>query len=423
MSAPAIYAPLTPETLASRLGALPALRERLGPDPAAWQVREVGDGNLNLVFIVEGPAGSVICKQALPYVRLVGDSWPLTLQRSYFEYHALTRQAARAPGAVPAVYHFDEGQALLVLEFLSPHIILRRQLIAGRCFPKLAGDLGRFLARTLFRGSDLAMPASERKHDLALFARNDELCAITENLVFSDPYFEAKLNRHTSPQLDALVAELRQDRDLRVAAQQLKQAFTCNAETLVHGDLHTGSIMVTAGDTRMIDPEFAFYGPFAFDVGMLLANFWMAYFSQRGHEGDGPRDELRTYLLGVIDQTWSTFRAEFAHLWRTERTGILYPRSVFEDRGDALGAEQALDHLLHSIWTDALGFAGIEIHRRILGLAHNAEFETIADPDLRARCEAPALLFGRHLVVNRARISSPTALQSLAARLDSGTVR
>ncbi|RWJ80411.1 MAG: S-methyl-5-thioribose kinase, partial [Mesorhizobium sp.] len=79
---------------------------------------------------------------------------------------------------------------------------------------------------------------------LALFADNVELCDITENLVFSDPYFDAKMNRHTSPQLDGIVAELRADRDLKVEAQRLKHLFAANAETLLHGDLHSGSIMV-----------------------------------------------------------------------------------------------------------------------------------------------------------------------------------
>ena len=240
-------------------------------------MREVGDGNLNLVFIVEGDRGGAVVKQALPYVRLVGESWPLPLKRSFFEYHALTRQEARAgAGTVPAIYHFDEAQALIVMEFLSPHVILRRALIEGRMPPKIANDLGLFMARTLFRGSDLSMKARARKEDLALFADNAELCDITESLVFTDPYYEAAMNRHTSPQLDALVAELRADRDLKVEAQKLKHMFTANAETLVHGDLHSGSIMVTDGETRIIDPEFAFYGPMAFDVGMLLANFWMS---------------------------------------------------------------------------------------------------------------------------------------------------
>ncbi|MER8953820.1 S-methyl-5-thioribose kinase [Mesorhizobium sp. M0833] len=409
---------LSVETLAGRLGANEALCSQIGKDTSQWKVREVGDGNLNLVFIVEGAQGAAVVKQALPYVRLVGDSWPLPLRRSFFEYHALTRQQARAPGSVPEIYHFDEGQALIIMEYLSPHIILRRALIEGRQLPNIAKDIGLFMARTLFRGSDLHMATKDRKADLALFADNVELCDITENLVFSDPYFDAKMNRHTSPQLDGIVAELRADRDLKVEAQRMKHIFAANAETLLHGDLHSGSIMVTDTETRMIDPEFAFYGPIAFDVGMLLANFWMAFFSQRGHEQDGSRDAMRDYLLGVTVETWSVFRVEFSHLWRTERTGMLYQKSLFEDQGDRLGAEQALDHVLQSIWTDLLGFAGVEVHRRILGLAHNADFETIADPDLRARCEAKALKFGRHLAVNRRQIHSIDEVNRLAALIE-----
>jgi 5-methylthioribose kinase len=409
---------LSVETLPARLGNTKPMTDRIGADIRRWKVREVGDGNLNLVFIVEGAEGAAVVKQALPYVRLVGESWPLPLKRSFFEYHALTRQQARAGRLVPEVYHFDEGQALIVMEYLSPHIILRKALIAGQQLPKIATDIGLFMARTLFRGSDLHMKTRDRKADLALFADNVELCGITEDLVFTDPYFEAAMNRHTSPQLDALVAELRADRDLKVEAQRLKHLFAANAETLLHGDLHTGSIMVTDSDTRVIDPEFAFYGPVAFDVGMLLANYWMAYFSQSGHEGSGSRDAMRAYLLGVVVETWSVFRTEFAYLWRTERTGMLYHKSLFEDRNDTLGSEQALDRFLHSIWVDMLGFAGIEIHRRILGLAHNADFETIDDEDLRARCEAKALKFGRHLAVNRHSMHSLDEVNALAERIE-----
>ncbi len=422
MTLAAAFEALTAETLPRRLGATEALTSRIGDDAAGWRVREVGDGNLNLVFIVEGKNGAAIVKQALPYVRLVGESWPLPLKRSFFEYHALTRQDARAPGMVPQIYHFDEAQALIVMEFLSPHIILRKALIDGRQLPRIAEDLGRFVARTLFRGSDLHMSARARKDDLALFADNAELCDITESLVFTDPYYEAELNSHTTPQLDGIVAELRADRELKVEAQRLKHLFASSAETLVHGDLHSGSIMVTDEETKVIDPEFAFYGPMAFDVGMLLANFWMAYFSQAGHEEGSDRAGMRDYLLGVVADTWSVFRSEFAHLWRSERTGMLYDRRLFEDRGDELGAEQALDQTLHAIWTDMLGFAGVEIHRRILGLAHNADFETIEDKDLRARCETKALKFGRHLAVNRHRIASLDEVNALAARLEKGIV-
>lgn len=409
------FVALDVESLGRRLEGIAAVAAKVGPDGSHWKVREVGDGNLNLVFIVEGPSGSVVVKQALPYVRLVGESWPLPLKRSFFEYHALVRQEARAGvGTVPAIYHFDEAQALIVMEYLSPHVILRRRLIAGAMLPKIGRDLGLFAARTLFRGSDLCMPTRRRKQDVALFCDNVELCDITENLVFTDPYFEAELNRHTTPQLDGIVAELRADRDLKVEAQRLKHLFAAKAETLLHGDLHTGSVMVTDTDTRVIDPEFAFYGPIAFDVGMMLANFWMSFFSQRGHERNGDRAPMRDYLLGVTEEIWAVFRAEFAHLWRTERNGILYARSVFEERGDPLASEQALNGVLAEIWTDLLGFAGVECHRRILGLAHNADFESIEDPDLRASCERPALLFGRQIAVNRHRIHSIAEVNELA---------
>ncbi len=404
------YAPLSVETLGARLGGIETITRIVGSDSAAWQVKEVGDGNLNLVFIVKGSAGTVIVKQALPYVRLVGDSWPLPLKRAYYEYNALIRQAKRDPGTVPEVYHFDETQAIIVMAFLTPHIILRHSLMAGTRHDGLAGVLGRFCARTLFRGSPLSMDAARRKADIALFAESVELCDITETLVFSDPYFDAERNHHT-PGLDALVARLRADVDLKVGAHQMKERFLTRAETMLHGDLHTGSIMVTADETKVIDPEFALYGPMGFDIGMLLGNFWMAYFAQPGHGNDADYQE---WILGVIAEIWDTFTTEFSHLWRTERTGILFEASLFEDQGDGLGAEQALANKLQEIWQDTLGFAGVEMIRRTLSLAHIAENDSIEDEALRAQCEGRGLRLGRQLVVNRNGMDSIAVVNDLA---------
>ena len=44
-------------------------------------MREVGDGNINFVYIVEGPAGGLVVKQGLPYIRIARD-WALTQARS-----------------------------------------------------------------------------------------------------------------------------------------------------------------------------------------------------------------------------------------------------------------------------------------------------------------------------------------------------
>ena len=394
------YEPLRSETLSARLRTLPEMTMRLGPADG-WQVREVGDGNLNLVFIVEGSGRSLVVKQALPYARVVGESWPMSLDRAFFEYHALTRLGASDPGRLPELLLFDQVQALQIMEHLSPHIILRRGLIAGTIYPALGEQLGRYLARTLFRGSDLSMDTARRKADVALFAGNVELCGITEDLFFTDPFWDCPRNRHT-PALAAEVAAVRTDRDLKLTALEMKARFCMCAQTLLHGDLHTGSVMVSDTDTRVIDAEFATYGPMGFDIGSLLGNLWMAYLAQAGHRADDASgDAYRRWILWLIETIWDVFVAEFSLLWRTERTGILGGRELFEDQADPLGAELMLHRRLQQIWSDTLGFAGIEMHRRILGLAHIPEFETIANEELRAACERRALVAGRKLAVHR----------------------
>ena len=130
------YRPMTESTLAPYLAGFNEVAVILGGTAQDWKVSEVGDGNLNLVFIVRGPEGALIVKQALPYVRLVGDSWPLPLDRSFFESQALITEDAAAPGLVPKVILFDAMQALVVMEFLTPHIIMRKGLIDGVEFPR-----------------------------------------------------------------------------------------------------------------------------------------------------------------------------------------------------------------------------------------------------------------------------------------------
>ena len=236
----------------------------------------------------KGPTAGVVVEQALPYVRLVGQFWPLPPERRWFEYSALTEQARHAPRLTPKVFHFDRAQAMIVMEYLHPHVIMRKGLIRGIEYPRFADDIAEFLASTLFSTSVLAGTAAEHKARAELFAPNIALCKITEDLVFTDPYREAPLNRWTRPWLDAAKRAFERDSALKVAAQARKYQFMTSAQALIHGDLHTGSIMVTLEDTRVIDPEFAFIGPIGFDVGAVIGNLLLAFFAARG-----PRSRAR----------------------------------------------------------------------------------------------------------------------------------
>ena len=177
------------------------------------------------------------------------------------------------------------------MERCHPHVIMRRGMMQGIVYPAFAEQIADYLAAALYFTSDLAMPAVEKKALIAAFCGNTDLCRITEDLVFTDPYMVCGRNRWTSPQLDQQAASIRDDAELKRAVSALKLKFLGEAQALLHGDLHTGSIMVTEQDTKVIDPEFAFVGPMGFDVGKLLGELLLSFFSQRGHETSlGQRD-------------------------------------------------------------------------------------------------------------------------------------
>jgi 5-methylthioribose kinase len=409
------YAPLTEQTIRAFLESSPEVSKALGGRSQGWSVREVGDGNLNLVFIVKGPDGGVCVKQALPYVRLVGESWPLPIDRAHFEHEALKAEAAVVPELVPKIYLFDKIRAAIVMELLEPHIILRKGLIQGIRYPNLADDIARFAAQTLFSTSDLALPAAKKREQQSMFSLNTELCRITEDLVFTDPYRIAELNRWTTPQLDDIAAEFREDAPLKVAVQELKWMFLSRGEALLHGDLHTGSIMVTSEQTRVIDPEFAFYGPMGFDLGAFMANLLLSYFSQDGHATAGDdRKDYQHWLLDTLEMFWRRFETRFLELWRTGATGDAFVSGLFEDEPGRRALEAYRAGFMARLRQDSIGFAGAKMARRILGLAHVEDMESIKNIDLRARCERRALTLARELMLGRSSISSIAALRQLA---------
>ncbi|ERF85693.1 S-methyl-5-thioribose kinase [Bradyrhizobium viridifuturi] len=394
------YRILREADLRDYLAGLPAIVAKLGGAPAGWSVSEVGDGNLNLVFIVKGGSGGIAVKQALPYVRLVGESWPLPLSRAHYEHLALVHQARLAPGLVPAVLHHDAPLALTAMELLEPHIIMRKGLIGATRYPRFVEDISTFLAQTLFFSSDLALSAAEKKEGIAAFAGNHALCKITEDLIFTDPYRIAEQNRWTSPYLDATAAAFREDLDLHVAISRLKLKFMVSPEALLHGDLHTGSIMVTESETKVIDPEFAFYGPMGFDIGAVIGNLLMAYLASAGHERSvGERASFEAWLLETIEGVWTGFSRKFLELWRNEARGDGYPASLFDSEAGAARLEAERQAYMARLFQDTVGFAAAKTIRRILGLAHNIDFEWIADEKQRAICEARSLKLARNMML------------------------
>jgi 5-methylthioribose kinase len=401
--------------LTAYLGGVPAVRALLG-NTDELDVVEVGDGNLNFVYFVSNPRApekSVVVKQAPPFLRLVGTSWPLTRQRMEHEVAALRRFGALCPQHVPEVYHADSELFLMVMQRLSSHKILRQGLMEGIVYPKLGDHLSTYLAHTLFFCSDLFLAPHVKKEAVSA-AVNSELCKITEDLVFTYPFEDHPSNSY-SPALPRFAVErLRTSAALRIAVAEMKWAFMNHAESLLHGDLHTGSIMVNEDETFVIDPEFAFYGPMGFDVGAILANLWLAYFSRDWHGRAGGENpgHYQQWLLEQAAQIWNGFAEKFLNLWRDHESRS--KQHFIGEDPDAACSEAFRTHFVRRLFADTLGFAGCKMIRRIVGMAKVAEITSIPDEAARAEIEVRCLRFAEALLVQRQRFDGIDEVLALA---------
>ncbi|ADZ41530.1 TPA: S-methyl-5-thioribose kinase [Yersinia enterocolitica] len=363
---------------------------------------EIGDGNLNLVFKIRDAAGisRVIVKQALPYVRCVGESWPLTLDRARIEAETLLTHGQFCPQHTVNVLHHDAELAVMVQEDLSDHEIWRSELVKGKYYPQAAGQLAEYLAQTLFHTSDFYQSAQAKKAAVSRYT-NPELCQITEDLFFTDPYIDHERNNF-DPALLSEVQALRQDDALKLAVASLKHRFLSKAEALLHGDIHSGSIFVADGRLKAIDAEFGFYGPIGFDVGTALGNLLLNYCGLPGLAG--PRDAAagREQRLKDIHILWETFSHSFLALCK-EKT-----------QDSALATAGYARLFLQQVWQDAVGYCGSELIRRTIGLAHVADLDSIADDEMRRACQRHALSLGRTLILAAPRIDS---IDDLIARI------
>ena len=411
------YAPLDPPRLTATLAGLPPVAGRLGGRPDAWRVRQLSGGNLNLVHAVGGPAGSVCVKQSLPYLRLLGPSAPMPLDRILFEHRTLGAHGRVAPDRVPAVLHFDPTLCLLVMEYLDGYAPLRQGLMQTVRYPHLAQRVGDYVARTTFMTSDLALKPAERRARAAAMAGNAGMYRWMEELSYRDSYMVQERNAWSAPHLDEMAAAFRSDGPLKRAVCRLKLKYMAEPVAHMHGDLHTDSIMVTADDVRMIDMELALYGPIGYDFGHLFGHLFLNYFSHDGYaDPDAKRPAYQAWILATIEAIWQSFEAAFTVLWHSHRTGDAYPAALFEDAGDTAGLATALKELLAQVLRDGLGFCGIEMVRRILTVGQVPDLENIEDPARRAVFERRCLRFGREMILNAGRYPTIAAVTAASRR-------
>ena len=158
------YRALDEKSIIDYLLEVPEIRAFFGTDNLVAE--EVGDGNLNYVYIVaseKDPEKSLIVKQAVPYLRCVGEEYPLSKDRMSYEIRSLQRYNDLAGAYVPTVHFADEEMSLVAMDHLNDHVIMRKGMIDANKYFKFADHISSFLADTLFKTSSQIGRASCRE--------------------------------------------------------------------------------------------------------------------------------------------------------------------------------------------------------------------------------------------------------------------
>ena len=350
--------------------------KNLFSENADLTVKEIGDGNINYIFKVENKIDgkSIVLKQADKLLRSSGR--PLDLARSKIEANILRIENNLAPHFVPEIYFYDEIMCVLAMEDISEYKNLRTELIAGKIFLNFADNISEFLSRTLLLTTDLFMNKFEKKKNVKEFI-NPELCDISECLVFTEPY-DNNRNRNiiTAGNEEFVENILYKNEDLHFAILKLREKFMNYSQSLIHGDLHSGSIFINEKGIKIIDPEFSFYGPMAYDIGNVIGNLYFPLYRAKFFMEDSKKkEEFINWLEKCILDIPILFSKKCKLLWEKYSDDKLLKNRKFRD------------YYIENIVKDSLAYAGTEIIRRTVGDAKVLELTNLETSEKKLELE------------------------------------
>lgn len=348
--------------------------------------QEIGDGNINYVFkVTDSKTGrSLVVKQSDTLLRSSGR--PLDIHRSEIEAKVLSLQYELFPGSVPKVFLYDKEKSLIVMEDISAYGNLRKELMDDKIYDHLADSLSDFVSKTLIPTTDLVIDRKEKKQRVREFM-NPDLCDISEDLVFTEPYYNYRDRNIISQGLDEFVEEnLYKNKKLHVEVLKLKDRFQTDAQGLLHGDLHSGSIFVNEDGIKVIDPEFAFYGPIGYDIGNILGNLFFSLTNSIVlQKTPATVEKLKNLIVDTIQLTGKK-------LIKTYDECVL---------NDFYKNPDYKSYYIDEIISDSYGYAGTEIIRRVVGDSKVIEVTSVKDTNKRMKLDKTLIKTGIYLIENR----------------------
>ena len=373
-----------------------AVKKDLNWNPENVRVEELSDGNVNYLFriINKETRESVVIKIADTVTRMKPDG-EVSPYRNYVEANKLewfTDCSKILPEVAitlraPKVISINERKHYFLMEDIVPSITLRQALMEG----VMPEDLG-FRFSTFISSSQIPYVELIERRGFITGAHLscDDLIKITEDLVFTAPFFDERgRNVYTEGNEEFLKNEITNDKRLRFISAKLLHKFKTYKQSLIHGDLHTGSVLVRFNGKKvigkpsnnmemfLIDAEFSTVAPIAYDMGNVIAHFAIAdiYNMSKPNIALKKKLEFHKYMSREIDIFVSCFRNFSFILLKYDIRNPLYKNTRFVKR------------YIEDTISDAWKYAGLEMIRRVVGSSKVPELTSITDIESKIAME------------------------------------
>ncbi len=246
-------------------------------------VGSAGQGNMNVTLRVRlrselGVERSVILKQARPWVAkyptIEAPIERASVERRFYELlPTLGAGGRRVMAMMPRLYGGDASTHTLLLEDLGEAADYSGIYAGAELSDAAVCSLAAYL-RELHDASE-GRPGEPMSNTAMRALNHAHLCEVP-----LDPANGLDLNV-IEPGLGKAAEALRGDIAYRARLAETGAAYRRDfsgeaSSVLLHGDFFPGSWLKVGDDVRVIDPEFGFDGPRAFDVGVAVAHLVLA---------------------------------------------------------------------------------------------------------------------------------------------------
>jgi len=274
-------------------------------------VESPGAGNMNFTARVVTNDRSFILKQSREYVEKYPTvDAPATRVLIESKFYETIKNTPSVRNMMPILIHVDPINFVIMLSDLGSSADFMFCYKEGESIQR--GNLNEIVEFAAFLHSI-------ETTDVVI--NNDEMKQLNHEHIFVFPFqTDSKIDLDKFvPGLNEVAKTYRNDAKLKEQLQKLGERYLATGDYLLHGDYYPGSWLRTASGIKVIDVEFCFLGDREFDVGVLIAHLLLSQHPQ----------ELVEYSINLYN----------------EKSKIPLNNEL--------------------VWK----FAGVEILRRILGLA------------------------------------------------------